>query len=145
MKRRHGLSSRLRCLASRLLMLSLCLSGPLLPQWVQAQAATGFAHVSTGIGDDDPIELEALRHDYNLQLVFALKGSGAYLADVKVGIDNAAGERVLAALSPGPLFFVRLPPGQYRVAAEYRGIVLSRSVRLAADRRHDAYFYWQGE
>jgi len=125
------------------LVLGLGIFGLVRPPLALAEAEV--AHASAGAADDHTIALEAMRHDYNLQLVFALKGSGAYLADVKVGIRNAAGERVLATTSPGPLFFVSLPRGQYRVDAEFKGQQLSQSVRLAAGRRSELFFYWEHE
>lgn len=102
-------------------------------------------YVSAGIGSDDPLEIEALRHRHRLQLVFALRGSGAFLADVKVHIRDASGATVLAVNSSGPLFFATLPPGQYRIEAEYRGSALRQSTSLTAGGRRDLYFYWDHE
>ena len=108
-------------------------------------AAGEIIHVSAGIGEDDAIEVEMLRRLHNLELVFALQGSGSYVADVKVSIYDAAGARVLAAWSPGPLFFATLRPGQYRVDAEFRGRLLSKVTSVAQAGRRDLYFYWPGE
>lgn len=108
-------------------------------------AVVEVPYASGGIGDDDPIEVEAMRNEYNLQLVFAEQGSGAYLADVKVRIQDAAGQTVLVAHSPGPLFYVSLRPGRYRVDADYNGGVLSKAVSVGEGRRRELYFYWPHE
>ena len=107
--------------------------------------AAEVIHVSLGIGDDDPIEIEMMRRLHNLQLVFALKGSGSYLADVRVTVYGAGGEMVLAARSPGPLFFATLRPGAYRIDVEYHGKLLSRTTSIPRSGRRDLYFYWDGE
>lgn len=130
---------RLRCLLVSFLGASLLTLG------VTGVAGAEVAYVSAGIGDDDPIGIEAMRNEYNLQLVFAEQGSGAYLADVTVRIQDAAGQPVLAAHSPGPLFFVNLRPGQYRADAEYKGCVLSKVTGISDGRRRDLYFYWPHE
>ena len=112
---------------------------------VEGAAALEVAHASARIGDDDPLEIETLRKTHNLELVFALQGSGAYLADVRVGIRTAAGQTVLTTVSSGPLFFARLPAGQYRIDAEFNGKPLSKSVSVTPGGRRDLHFYWAGE
>lgn len=103
------------------------------------------AHASGRIGDDDPIEIEAMRQAHNLEVVFALKGSGSYLADVRVSIYNSNGVKILATRSPGPFFFATLEPGQYRIDAEFNGKTLSRSFTIAQRGRRDLYLYWETE
>lgn len=106
-------------------------------------AVTAPAHASGGIGDDDPLALIA--GDYNLQLVFAARGSGEYLADVEVLIADASGRTQLETLSPGPLFYVRLPPGSYRITVSYGGQRLHRQVGIGDHRRQSLHFYWPAE
>ena len=105
----------------------------------QANAVT-IPHESAGIGDDDP--LAAIASDYNLQLVFAAQGSGEYLADIKVVITDAKGNTLLDAESPGPLFFVKLPAGSYRISADFHGVPLRKSVTIGDHRRQNLYFHW---
>ena len=102
--------------------------------------APAIAHESSGIGDDDP--LAAIAGDYNLQLVFATQGSGGYLADIKVLIADAKGHTLLDAESPGPIFFVRLPAGSYRISADFHGVPLRKSVTIGDHRRQNLYFHW---
>ncbi|MCM8597006.1 carboxypeptidase regulatory-like domain-containing protein [Accumulibacter sp.] len=108
-------------------------------------ASPAVSHASARIGDDDPVEVEVLRREHNLQLVFALKGSGEYLADVRVAIYQSPGEKILGAVSGGPFFFVSLPPGRYRIDAELNGKTLTRSLTMPAKGRRDLYFYWDSE
>lgn len=141
MKERKGLLSWL--VRSGLLMLSIAAAAWASPPVYEFEPAV--AHASGGVGDDDPIEIESMRHMHNLQLLFALKGSGAYLADVKVSIYTPAGERVLTALSSGPFFFARLPPGRYRIDADFKGKLISKSASVNQGSRRDLHFYWESE
>lgn len=100
-------------------------------------------YASGGIGNDDPAE--QMLTDYNLKLVFALKGTGGYLADVKVAIHDLKGKKVLEAESPGPLFYTRLPPGQYRINADFNGKSLTRSANVKAGGRSVLPFHWDAE
>ena len=106
------------------------------------QAAGPPPHTSAGIGDDDP--LAPLVGDYNLQFVFATQGSGEYLADIDVLIADAQGQPVLATRSPGPLFYVSLPAGKYRVRVDYAGQAQTKAVTVGDRRRQSIYFYWPG-
>ena len=108
----------------------------------QARFAT-TPHESAGIGDDDP--LAAIAGEYNLQLVFAAQGSGEYLADIKVLIADAKGNTLLDEESPGPIFFVRLPTGSYRISADFHGMPLRKSVTVSDRRLQNLYFYWPQE
>ncbi|QRQ85584.1 carboxypeptidase-like regulatory domain-containing protein [Cupriavidus oxalaticus] len=82
---------------------------------------SGIEYVSGGIGDRQQDAMKVLRKDYNLRLTFARPGSGEYLADVRVTMENADNAKVLDTTSTGPLLFVKLPPGAYRITAEFEG------------------------
>lgn len=84
--------------------------------------------ISGGVGKDEAELADAIsRYGYNVQLVFA-EQSGAFLADVNLHITDAAGATVLDTVSEGPMFLARLPPGQYRVAAQANGQVRTATV-----------------
>ena len=134
--------SRSRLLISALSVSWLLAASPSLAAERQI-GAPAIPHESTGIGDDDP--LAAIVGDFNLQLVFATQGSGEYLADVDVLIADAKGNALLDEKSPGPIFFVRLPAGSYRINANFRGMPLRKSVTISNRRLQNLYFYWPQE
>lgn len=101
---------------------------------------TVIPYESRGIGEADPVAEMAA--NYNLHMVFATRGSGEYLADVKVRIDDAKGKLILDANSPGPIFFARLPAGTYRVTASLGNKSQRKSVSVQDGRLRDLYFYW---
>lgn len=105
--------------------------------------SSGIAYLSGGIGDDDP--LPQTRENYNLHLVFAMQKSGEYLADIKVLIEDKKGRKVLEADSPGPLFYVRLPSGNYRITATYHGTSMRKQVTVKDRGFGDLYFHWPSE
>jgi hypothetical protein len=117
-----------------------CLSGMGVVLAADPVSAAGIAYVSGGIGDDDPVA--RMTEDYNLHLVFATKGSGEYLADIKVVIEDFKGNKVLEAESPGPIFYAKLPSGTYRITANHQGQPLRKSVAVKDHRLRDLYFYW---
>lgn len=105
-----------------------------------------ISYVGGGIGAGQAQAMKNLRKDYNLLLTFALKGSGEYLADVNVNIQDAMGKKILETVSPGPLFYAKLPQGKYKITAEYRGKSLTRSTDIKKNSlARDLYFYWGKE
>ncbi|MEO8407539.1 MAG: hypothetical protein ABI476_03830, partial [Oxalobacteraceae bacterium] len=112
---------------------------------VAAMTQNGISYVSGGIGAAQQQALKSMRKDYNLLLTFAVKKSGAYLADIKVNIQNAKGDKVLDTVSSGPLFYAKLAPGKYRVMAESKDKVLTKSVSIGKRGAKDLYFYWDAK
>ncbi len=112
---------------------------------VAANELNAVPHVSGGIGEDEQQALQAEAANYNLRLSFAEKGSGAYLSDIKVTIRNAADATVLAAVSEGPWFFVRLAPGRYRITVEADGQAQTRTLTLLPGQAMKQHFYWVGK
>jgi len=83
--------------------------------------------VSGGIAEDEQMTMESLRGQYNLHLLFAQQGSGAFYTDVPVQITDAGGDMVLSAVSEGPYFFARLAPGRYTVSVSHEGVPMTRT------------------
>ncbi|HEX5804307.1 MAG TPA: hypothetical protein VFY24_14870 [Azospira sp.] len=90
--------------------------------------------LSGGIGDEARAEMRKAAADYNVHLMFSER-SGAYLADVPVTVRQRGGEKVYSGVSEGPLLYLRLPPGNYRVAAMIDGAWQERALRIGAGGR----------
>ena len=99
---------------------------------LQPRTQNHTTYVSGGVGKDEAELADAIsRYGFNVQLVFA-EQTGAFLADVNLHITDPAGNTVLDTVSDGPMFLAKLPPGQYRVAAQANGQV--RTATLDASR-----------
>lgn len=107
-----------------------------------ALAAEAPPFVTGGVGDDELAAMQAEAANYNLQLLFAEKGSGAYMSGVKVVIRDATGKPLLSTEGAGPWFFARLPAGRYQVSADSDGVVQTRRLAIANEKPAKVYFYW---
>ena len=100
------------------------------------------AHSSGGIGEEEQQRMQLSRTLYNLQLTFAETGTGAYLTGVDILIEPLHPGHALGPFKDcGPLFYVVLAPGGYRVSASYRGIVRTVNVKIAKG-TSAAALYW---
>jgi len=109
---------------------------------IQVREDRGIRYVSGGIGANERDELNALSHQFNLRLLFAMQ-AGNYLADVQVNIMDARGETVFSAKSEGPWFFVQLPPGVYTVDVDAMGRTQGQTVRIGGGRQSRLNFFWR--
>ena len=85
--------------------------------------------------------MEAAAGAYNLKLVFA-QSNGAFVSEVRVAVKNNNGTLALEAMSHGPLFFARLPPGNYAVEAIYGGIAKQGSASVPANGQNVVHIRW---
>lgn len=99
------------------------------------------AYASGGVGDDSLEHMQAIRKDFNLKLLFALK-VGSYISDVAVTVTDERGNKVLEAVSEGPWFLAKLAPGRYQVTAAYDGESFKRTTTISATGQRELVFRW---
>ena len=107
-----------------------------------SDVASGVPYISGGIGVSGREEMLEVKSRFNLRLLFAVAGSGSYLADVRVRIDDAAGPTLLDAVSQGPWFYVSLAPGRYILRLDNAGRVQTREITIPATGAIEQSFYW---
>lgn len=105
---------------------------------IDAREEKGMRYVSGGIGEEELNEIEAMQSQFNLKVVMAMK-TGEYVSDEPVAIRDAAGHELITAAADGPLFYVRLPAGNYEVAA---GSQKPRRVTVKDTGLTEVHFRW---
>jgi len=108
----------------------------------QVQSTTEMPYVSGGIGVEEREALQATAEQDNLRLSFALE-NGNYLGSAEVVIKNANGLLVLEEVSDGPLFFVKLPAGNYTVEATAMGKTLEQVAHVPSKGHAQVHFAWK--
>jgi hypothetical protein len=98
------------------LLLAACL-----PLFAHAKAAEGGSLICGGIGSDERRAMAAEAEGANLSLENATS-SGAYVADVDVLLSpEKPGAPGFAFKADGPLCYLQVPPGSYRIEAIHEG------------------------
>ncbi|MTW20218.1 carboxypeptidase regulatory-like domain-containing protein [Allochromatium palmeri] len=108
----------------------------------RADVVSGVPYLSGGIGVSGREEMLEVKSKFNLRLLFAVAGSGSYLADVRVRIDDAVGPTLLEAVSQGPWFYASLVPGRYILHVDNAGQVQTREITVPATGAIEQSFYW---
>ena len=107
----------------------------------QPKTVNGVTYVSGGIGQDESAAMKSEAKDYPLSMVFSGGKHNAYLADVKVKIEDRAGKVVLDTVSDGTIMLVKVPAGKYAVAAMMDGKTLHRTVQVQAKGDRQVHFH----
>lgn len=105
-----------------------------------APAAEVGSYLNGGVGLESRHAMLAQRGPYNLRLAFAQARSGEYLTGLHLTLQRA-GEPAMHFADSGPLFYVRLKPGSYRITADYQGTRRTLSVNVGP-RAVDRVLYW---
>lgn len=108
----------------------------------QVKSYNGIPYVSGGIGIEERESVWALGKEDNLVLSFALQNK-EYLGGAKVLIKDGKGKKVLQAESDGPLFFAKLPAGNYTVEATAMRKTLGQVAHISPKERTRVYFTWK--
>lgn len=102
----------------------------------------GTPYLSGGITADERSQLQNHEKDFNLKLIFT-EVNGGYLSDVKVAINDTAGNSLLQTTTEGPLFYTHLAPGKYTLTLENDGKIQTKEVTLlGTDKLDTINFSW---
>ena len=123
------------------LALALALAAPAWGQ-LSLQSSEGARYVSGGIGASEREEMLLMLPDYNLKVVAAAQGSGAFLAGVGLVVLDARGGKVFETTLDGPWLMGHLPPGRYELQATHGSATQKRTITLPAKGHRLEYFYW---
>ncbi len=107
----------------------------------QPQQAT---YVNGGVGREDEQHMRRIARDWPLRMLFSERKDNEFVADVSLLITDTSGKPYLRLGSAGPMTYAKLPAGEYRVTARFRGQPETQRVALDGKSGRDVYFHWAG-
>jgi len=126
------------------LLLAILLAAPpaLAQAPLQPRTMGGIAYVSGGISIEERNAIKAMEAGYDLRLLFSARDTGEYLWGVKVRIMDGGDKTLLSAVSDGPYFLAKLPPGRYTIEVEDEGRAIRKSIEVSPGRPVAEHFTW---
>ncbi|CAI3803178.1 hypothetical protein GLGCALEP_03302 [Pseudomonas sp. MM221] len=96
---------------------------------LQPQEQNGVRFLQGGIGQD---EANALRKTpgYDLHIGLSTGPEGKFESGANVDIQSAQGQPVISVMDAGPLLYVQLPPGKYKVTGNAQGQTVQQMVTV---------------
>ena len=108
---------------------------------VRAQAEPG-AMVCGGIGADERVALAEESRGADLALELFIASRGDYVAGAQVSVaslDGATRGEALRGTADGPLCYMKLAPGRYRIEGELNGVTRSARAVVPAHARQPVH------
>jgi hypothetical protein len=102
----------------------------------------GRPFVSGGVGLEEASTLNDEKSHYALAILTATKGSGMFLAGVRVRITDEKSKQVLDTVMDGPWLLVDLAPGRYQVEALENTRTQTNVVTFGAGDHCQTVFYF---
>ena len=101
------------------------------------------SYVSGGVGEEKEA-LEAASRRFNLKVTMAL-GSGHFVGDARVLIEDAHGRPVLDTTADGPLLYAQLQPGTYTVHCSLNGKEVRQTAQVGGGGQQAVSCTWPAE
>ena len=108
------------------------------------ETITATSYLNGGIGKDEGATMRGMAKKFPLRIIFAERKDGEFVTGVPVVISDANGKPVLELPRAGPMLFVMLPDGKYKVNSRFKGVTESQEVTLSGKEGKDLYFHWKG-
>jgi hypothetical protein len=108
------------------------------------QTVATSAYLTGGIGKDEQTAMRVVAKEFPLRMVFSEGKDREFLADIPMLISDSSGNSILALRSVGPMLYVVLPQGRYKVSARFKGVTQTQEVTLAGKAGKDLHFHWEG-
>ncbi|MEO8991999.1 MAG: hypothetical protein ABI284_03475 [Nitrosospira sp.] len=100
-------------------------------------------YLNGGIGTDEQQYMREVAKDWSLRMIFSENKNNEFVADVSVVITNPHGTPYLLLSNAGPMTYVMLPAGKYRITANFKGLSETREITLNDKIGRDVYFHWK--
>lgn len=113
-------------------------------QMTVIQTVTTSTYLNGGIGVDEQAAMHRVVNAFPLRMSFSEREDGEFLADIPMMISDSNGNSVFELRKAGPMLYVALPPGRYKVTARFGGVTQTQGVTLAGNDGKDLHFHWGG-
>lgn len=111
---------------------------------ISVQTSAGTTYLNGGIGKGETEAMRQMAKEFPLRLTFSERKDGEFIADVPIVISDVKGNSVFELPKAGPMLYVKLPNGKYKISARFKGVNESREVTLNGKEGKDIYFHWKG-
>jgi hypothetical protein len=105
--------------------------------------SSDISYVSGGNGTAEYDRMEAAKDQYNLRLVFSVDNVDFEPNSVRVRVQDMASQRTLLDTdAKGPIFYARVPGGQFLVTLDYDGQQYQQQMGVPENGATTEFFNW---
>lgn len=103
----------------------------------------GTTYVNGGIGQEEADEMRTKAGSYNLRLYMSEGKHGHSITDAQVTVFDKKGNVKLDLSNGGPMLFLHVVNGGYKIIAKYNGSTITRDVNISNRRGENLYLIWK--
>ena len=100
-------------------------------------------YLNGGIGQEEAEEIRAKAGNFNLRLYLSEGNPAHAISDAQITISDKQGNVVMNVVSRGPMLFIKLDKGNYKIIAKFKGITISRNALINSRRGKNIYINWK--
>jgi hypothetical protein len=111
--------------------------------YAEEMSAEQPAYINGGIGQEEADDIRANAGKYNLRLYFSEAKQGQSISDVAVTVTDKKGNVKLEIADAGPMLFMHMENGIYKVVCQHNGVVISKAVKVANHKGVNVHLNWK--
>jgi hypothetical protein len=101
------------------------------------------AYINGGIGQEEADDIRANARQYNLRLYFSEAKQGQSISDVSVTVTDKKGNVKLEIADAGPMLFMHMENGTYKVVCLHNGVVITKTVKVTNHKGVNVHLNWK--
>lgn len=105
------------------------------------EGGNGTRYVSGGVSEEERQLMRELARAFPLRITSA-EPPGSLVPGVDVAITDSRGRAVMELVDAGPLVYVKLPSGTYKVSVRNGDQIKTRQVSVVAGKQRELAFFW---
>lgn len=109
----------------------------------QSKSAMSIKFVSGGASPEGRQHMQRMAGDFDLMLTLQAAKDNEDYTKAKVSVQEQGGKELLNAMAGGPLFYVQIPPGEYKVSVDLDGKQLVKTAHVAPNESTKLTFDWR--
>lgn len=107
------------------------------------QNISEVAYLNGGIGQEESSEIRSKAGSFNLRLYLSEGKPGQSITNAQITVTDKNDNVKLNIADGGPMLFLHLENGRYKISAQYNGITILRNVVIANHRGTNVYLNWK--
>jgi hypothetical protein len=111
--------------------------------YAEATVINESNYLNGGIGQEESSEIRAKAGDFNLRLYLSEGKSGQSITNVQITVTDKNGNVRINIADGGPMLFLHLENGRYKINAQYNGIIILRNIVISNRRGTNVYLNWK--
>jgi uncharacterized membrane protein len=109
------------------------------------KTASGIRFINGGISEEQADDIRRTAKKFSLQVLFSGGSVGGWLTDVSIVILNEKGKTVFSKKQSGPILFIDLPDGNYKIIGRYNSEKQSVLLTLSPGKHQRVILNWKEE